>query len=124
MKKTYTISEVSEKIGMLPHTLRYYDKEGLLPPIHRIHGRRMFTDEDVEWLKSLTLLKSTGMPLKDIREYRELYMQGESTLEERRTIILRQKEALKAQIQHLEDSMKILEEKEATFTTALSEKNM
>ncbi len=119
MKKLYTISEVSEMIGILPHTLRYYDKEGLLPPIHRIHGRRMFTEEDVEWLRSLSLLKSTGMPLKDIRKYRELYMQGESSIEERRIIILNQKEALKVQIRQLEDSLKILEEKEASFMTAL-----
>lgn len=67
---TYTISEVADKYGISPHTLRYYDKEGLLFTIKRSDaGIRIFDDEDLAWLDILTCLKATGMPLKDIKQF-------------------------------------------------------
>ena len=64
----YTVGEMAKKIGVAPSTLRYYDKEGLLPFVERSEGgMRMFKDADYEFLKIIGCLKSTGMQLKDIK---------------------------------------------------------
>ena len=69
---TYSISEAAKQMGVSVHTLRYYDKEGLLPFVERVNGRRVFKDSDFSWLKIISCLKNTGMPLKEIRRYMEL----------------------------------------------------
>ena len=68
----YTISKASDLTGINPTTIRYYDKEGLLPGIQRMNGIRLFTDEDIKWLHVLSCLKNTGMPISRIREYARL----------------------------------------------------
>ncbi len=62
---TYTTAKAAEKIGISAHTLRFYDKEGLLPNIGRDeYGNRCFTDNDLQWLGLLQCLKNTGIELK------------------------------------------------------------
>lgn len=107
----YTISEVAEKMGVSAHTLRYYDKEGLLPFVERVNGRRVFKDEDFAWLRVLNCLKKTGMPLKEIRRYQELCAKGDDTLEERLQIMLNQKAAIEEKIELLKLNMKELDYK-------------
>lgn len=64
----YTIGEVACKVGITASTLRYYDKEGLLPQVGRTEGgNRAFSDADLETLRMIECLKSTGMPIRDIR---------------------------------------------------------
>ena len=68
-------------MGVPASTIRYYDKEGLLPFVGRSSGGiRVFTEKDFEWLRIIECLKKTGMSLKDIREYIELAMQGDETI--------------------------------------------
>lgn len=88
---TYTISEIAEKMGVSVHTLRFYDKEGLLPFVDRVNGRRVFKDEDFAWLRIISCLKNTGMPLKEIRQYMELCKLGDASLQERQEMILRKR---------------------------------
>ena len=65
----YTVGEMAKRIGVAPSTLRFYDKEGLLPFVERSEGGiRVFKDADYEWLQVIGCLKKTGMPLKDIKE--------------------------------------------------------
>lgn len=74
---TWSISQVAEKTGLSPHTLRWYERIGLLATVHRSSdGRRKFTDQDLEWLGLITKLRDTGMPLKDIHRYAELVRSG------------------------------------------------
>lgn len=108
---TYTISEIAEKMGVSVFTLRFYDKEGLLPFVERINGRRVFKDEDFAWLRVISCLKTTGMPIREIREYIALCSGGDATLKQRQTIILKQKEALEGQISFLTRNLKELEYK-------------
>lgn len=75
---TYTISEIAEKMGVSVFTLRFYDKEGLLPFVERINGRRVFKDEDFAWLRVISCLKTTGMPIREIREYIALCSGGDA----------------------------------------------
>ena len=66
----YTVGEMAKLMGVPASTLRYYDKEGLLPFVERSSGgMRMFQEKDYEWLRIIECLKKTGMPLRDIRAY-------------------------------------------------------
>ena len=118
-KLTYTISEAAAKMGVSVHTLRFYDKEGLLPDIKRVNGRRIFKDEDFNWLRVLNCLKSTGMPLKEIKKYLELCSEGDKTLKQRKEIILKQKESIEKQIEFLKDNLKEIEHKLNYYDTAI-----
>ena len=74
----YTVGEMAQKLGVPASTLRYYDKEGLLPFVERSSGGiRMFRETDFEWLQVIRCMKKAGMSIKDIRQYIELSMQGE-----------------------------------------------
>lgn len=116
---SYLISEVAEMMGLSPSTLRYYDKEGLLPNVKRVNGIRVFEDEDFEWLKLLNCLKNTGMPIKKIKEYVELQKLGEESLEERYKLIKDQREYVKNQIEQLEYYMQELDFKDWYYRTAM-----
>ena len=64
---TYTVGEIAKKLNVAPSTLRYYDKEGLLPFVERSAGGiRVFHDTDMDWLELIECLKHTGMPIKEI----------------------------------------------------------
>ena len=83
----YTIGEMAKMLGVPASTLRYYDKEGLLPFVARSSGGiRQFRESDIEWLRVIGCMKKAGMSLKDIRIYIELAMQGDSTIDARRPL--------------------------------------
>ena len=105
---TYSISEAAKQMGVSVHTLRYYDKEGLLPFVERVNGRRVFKDSDFSWLKIISCLKNTGMPLKEIRRYMELCQLGDASLLQRQEIILAQKRSIEEQIRFLQDNLELI----------------
>lgn len=80
---TYTISQAAQRFGVEPHTLRFYEKEGIITPTRTETGIRAYTEENMAQLEMAMCLKSSGMPLKDIRRYFDLVEQGDETLEER-----------------------------------------
>lgn len=80
----YTVGEMAKRLDVPASTLRYYDKEGLLPFVARSPGgMRIFQDADLEWLKVIGCLKKAGMSIKNIRVYIELAMQGDETIDQR-----------------------------------------
>ena len=80
----YSIQEVCNRTGLTAHTLRYYEKEGLLNHVERSAGGiRQYSDEDLEWLGLICCLKNTGMPLQEIARFVQLAHEGDQTLEER-----------------------------------------
>lgn len=96
----YTVGEMASMLDVPASTLRYYDKEGLLPFVMRSSGGiRMFQESDVEWLRVIACLKSASMSIKDIRTYIELAMQGDGTIDARLALFQKQREALLAQLQ-------------------------
>lgn len=104
---TYTIGEVSDKLHISISTLRYYDKEGLLPLVNRTAGNiRTFDETDIECLRMIECLKTTGMQLKDIKLFFEWCEIGDSTIEQRYQLFLNQKEKTEAQIALLQDALK------------------
>lgn len=116
---TYTVGEMAKLLGVPSSTLRYYDKEGLLPFVERSSsGIRMFHEKDYEWLQMIGCLKKAGMSLKDIRQYIHLAMEGDSTIEERLQLFYRQRELLQAQMEALQRTMDVLDYKCWYYETA------
>lgn len=115
----YTIGEMAKKLGVSASTLRYYDKEGLLPFMEHPKGRiRVFTDKDYQWLHIIECLKQTGMPLKDIREFLQMAMQGDETIEDRLQLFIKQREAVQQQIQKLQETLDVINFKCWYYETA------
>ena len=115
----YSVGEMAKRLGLPPSTLRYYDKEGLLPFVERSDGgMRMFKETDFEWLQIIGCLKKTGMRLVDIRHFIEMAMQGDDTIDERLKLIVRQKEEVIHQIDELSKTLKTLEFKQWYYETA------
>ena len=117
----YTVGEMSRRLGVPTSTLRYYDKEGLLPFVERSSGNiRIFREKDFEWLRIIECLKKTGMPLRDIREYITLAMQGDATIEQRLELFRKQQALLQAQMEDLQQTMDTLNYKCWYYETALA----
>lgn len=99
----YTVGEMAKMLEVPASTLRYYDKEGLLPFVERSPGgMRMFQEKDFERLQVIGCLKKAGMPLRDIRVYIELAMQGDDTIGERLALFEHQREVQHEQMQQLD----------------------
>lgn len=115
----YSIGQVAKKLGLTAHTLRYYDKEGLLPFVRKgSSGARVFEDEDVDWLIILECLKGTGMQLKDIKKYMDLCQQGDSTIGARLEMFKQQKQRLEEQMALFQQYMEKINYKIAYYTEA------
>ena len=115
----YTVGEMAKTLGVPASTLRYYDKEGLLPFVKRSSGGiRMFEETDYEWLKVISCLKKAGMSLKDIREYIQLAMEGDSTIDQRLDLFLNQRKVLLEQMAELQQTLDTLDYKCWYYETA------
>jgi len=112
----YSINEVATICDITAHTLRFYDKEGLLPFIGRSpSGNRVFTERDLDVIKLICCLKNTGMPIKEIRNYIEMAMRGEDTVEVRRDMILAHRKEVLRQIDDLKKNLNIIDLKVAFY---------
>ena len=88
MGVSLSISEAAEKSGISAHTLRYYERAGLLEPISRNgSGHRRYAEDDLELIKFLTKLRATGMPIRRVRRHAELLKGGDETNEERLALL-------------------------------------
>ena len=115
----YTIGEMAQKLDVAPSTLRYYDKEGLLPFVERSSGGiRMFKEEDMEWLRLLGCLKKAGMPLKEIRAFMDWSRQGDATIGRRLNLIEKQRQSVLDQQKQLEETLLMLDYKRWYYQTA------
>lgn len=115
----YTVGEMAKRLGIPASTLRYYDKEGLLPFVERASGgMRMFRDSDYEWLQIIECLKKTGMQLKDIRTFINMAIAGDSTIDARLALIEKQRSAVLAQIAELQQTLETLDFKCWYYETA------
>lgn len=85
---SYYIKEVSEKTGLPTHTLRYYEKEGLIPFIERDkNGNRIYDEKNLSWLGLIICLRKTDIPLSDLREIVQLAKEGDDTILQRKQIL-------------------------------------
>ncbi|MFE5493136.1 MerR family transcriptional regulator [Streptomyces virginiae] len=108
----YTISEVAARTGLSQHTLRWYERIGLMPHVDRSHsGQRRFTDRDLDWLAFVGKLRATGMSVADMVRYAELVREGEHTRGERRELLERTRREVRARITELTDALAVLDYK-------------
>ncbi|GIO54586.1 MULTISPECIES: MerR family transcriptional regulator [Paenibacillus] len=118
--KTFSISEAAKQLNLTIYTLRYYDKEGLLPFVERTaSGTRLFKESDIEALKVIECLKTTGMPIKEIKNFINWCSEGDTTLKQRYDMFLERKAAVEAQMEELKKTMEVIEHKCFYYKTAL-----
>jgi DNA-binding transcriptional MerR regulator len=111
-EKTYTIQEVEAEMGVSVHTLRYYEKIGLLHPIpRRENGRRVYSEKDLGWIYWLKLLRESGMSIQRMKRYVEITRAGDHTIDERCKILEEHREHLHATIQKLQGYLERLNQK-------------
>ncbi len=116
----YSIGQVAKKTGLTTHTLRYYEKEGLLPFVRKNNaGLRIYSESDIGWLDMIECLKGVGMPLKSIKQYIDWYREGDSTLQQRLDMFKQQKENLEKQMAVLSKHMAKINYKINLYTEAV-----
>ena len=100
----YTVKEISNLLNMSEHTVRYYTDMGLVPTLKRDkNGNRLFDENSKNWLIGIKNLRGSGMSIKAVKDYVDLCLQGESTLEKRYEIIIEQKMQLEKQLKEMNE---------------------
>ena len=118
-----TISEVSKKCGVSADTLRYYEKEGLLPYISRTEGGvRDYTQEDCARIGFIKCMRSAGLSIEVLKQYFELFAKGKRTLKARRDLLAAEREKLKMRFAEMQDTLKRLDYKISVYDKALKSK--
>ncbi|MBR8644789.1 MerR family transcriptional regulator [[Brevibacterium] frigoritolerans] len=116
----YSISEVAKELNLTTYTLRYYDKEGLMPFVERTpSGTRLFKESDINALKIIECLKATRMPIKEIKNFIDWCTDGDSTLQQRYDMFLERKATVEAQMEELNKNMELINHKCDYYRTAL-----
>ncbi len=115
----FTIGEMAKKLGVAASTLRYYDKEGLFPFMERSEGGiRVFKESNYEFLKIINCLKATGMQIKDIKNFIELVLQGDESIDARLEIFQKRKLEVEKQISELQEALETVKFKCWYYETA------
>ena len=118
---TWTIGEAAEKCGLSQHTLRWYERIGLLDPVDRGgDGRRRFSDGDLDWLSLLTKLRATGMPVREMLRYAELVRSGAGH-QERVELLRRHREQVRRDLAAQRECLKLLDSKITYYDSCLAE---
>lgn len=107
-----TIAEAAQRTGLAAHTLRYYERIGLLDPVDRVAGgQRRYTEADLAWLRFLQRLRATGMSIRDMQAFADLRRRGESTVTERRELLERHRDEVLHRIEELQADLRALTDK-------------
>lgn len=105
----YSIGDFSKQVGLSIYTLRFYEAEGLIIPSRKANGRRIYSEEDKEWIQFIKRLKETKMPIKEIQKYAKLRAVGDATLVSRMEMLAGHRVDLKKEIKALQDHLEALD---------------
>lgn len=106
------IAEVSERYALSADTLRYYERVGLFPSVHRGEsGIRDYSDVDLKRVEFIKCMRSAGLPIEALIEYMELYQQGDQTVEARKEILVEQREKLRSKMREMQKTLEMLDYK-------------
>lgn len=115
-----TIAEVSKKYGLSQDTLRYYERVGMIPPVHRTaSGLRDYTESDCGWVELAKCMRSAGLPVEAMVEYVRLAQEGDSTIAARRHLLMDQREHLIAQREAIDNTIDRLNYKISRYDAAI-----
>jgi DNA-binding transcriptional MerR regulator len=107
-----TIADAARDAGVTAHTIRYYERAGLLAPIGRNgSGHRRFTTDDVEWIVGITRFRATGMSIRLIREYAELVRDGEGNEAERLALLEAHREDVRRRLEEVQRNLELVDYK-------------
>ena len=119
----YTMKQTCEKTGLTYDTLKFYCNEGLIPNVKRDKNNyRVFNDKDIEWIKSLSCLKSCDMSIVEMKEYLALCLKGKSSIPERQAILNNKLKELEEKIAELQPSIDYIPWKQNFYNDVLSGK--
>jgi DNA-binding transcriptional MerR regulator len=120
-----TIQEAARATGLTPHTLRYYERVGLIHPIEREENtRRRYSSDDIGWIQFITKLRATGMSIRDMQKYAELQRQGDETLPQRVEMLKMLRDQVEARIGELNEHLKIVHYKIEVYEKIVSEREL
>jgi DNA-binding transcriptional MerR regulator len=110
LEAVMSIGQVAERTGLSVHALRFYEREGILvDPVRRAAGgRRIYTEDDVEWLNLCIVMRASGMPLPAIREYTELVRAGDGNERQRLALLRRHQQRVLAQLDQLNKCLDLI----------------
>jgi DNA-binding transcriptional MerR regulator len=109
---TYTVKDVAKITGLSAFTIRFYDKKGLLPFVSKNKsGIRVFTESDINQIKTICCLKNTGMKIKDIKKYIDYCMEGAGTINSRKDLFAEHRNEIINQINTLNKNLKLIDSK-------------
>jgi len=115
-----TIKEVCEKFDITPDTLRYYERVGVIPEVHRTNGGiRDFTDEDVAWVENAICMRSAGVPVEMLIEYVRLYQEGDGTFQARRDVLEEARQEVQKNIEKYQATLDRLNYKISRYDVAI-----
>lgn len=112
------IGELAAKTGLTAHTIRYYERIGLLPfALRDASGQRSYDASILKWIAFLSRLKATGMPIRDMQRYARLREQGECTNDERQALLIEHRKKVRAHMAELQASLLVLDEKINSYSS-------
>lgn len=117
------IMEVSERYGISSDTLRYYERIGLIPPVHRNgSGIRDYNELDIRRVEFIKCMRSAGLPIEVLIEYVGLVQQGDTTIKARKEILKEQRAQLLARMKEMQNTLEILDRKIEVYENAVLKK--
>ena len=117
-----SIAEVAERTGLTAHTLRYYERDGLMLGVGRnTAGHRAYTEDDLGWITLITRLRSTGMPIREVRRYAELVRAGEGNEHVRLELLRAHRDRVRAQLEVTAAHLDAIEFKVSYYAAAVGE---
>jgi DNA-binding transcriptional MerR regulator len=110
---TLTIAQAAEQTGLTAHTLRYYERDGLmLASVDRsASGHRRYSERDLTWIEMITRLRSTGMPMRDVRRYAALVRDGDGNEAERLDLLKSHRERVERQLAEVTGHLRAIDHK-------------
>jgi DNA-binding transcriptional MerR regulator len=111
-----TIAEAGKKYGMTPDTLRYYERIGLLPPVHRSAGGiRDYTPEDCRWIEFIRCMRGAGIQVEALIDYVTMFRKGDETIGARKALLMEQRRQLADRITEQQAVLERLDHKIAVY---------
>ena len=124
-KDKLTIQEAAQATGLSAHTLRYYERVGLIHPITREENtRRCYTPDDIGWIDFLTKLRATGMSIREMQRYAELQRRGDETLPERLEMLETLRDQVEERIRELQENLKLVHYKIEIYGQIVQEREL
>ena len=108
-----SIAEAAEQTGLTAHTLRYYERDGLMlaSPERSASGHRRYSEQDLNWIQLITRLRSTGMPIRDVRRYAALVRAGDGNEAERLALLKAHRERVESQVREVTGHLRAIDHK-------------